>query len=70
VRDKSSLMSMILKVLLKYNPANVKNELKSNIRGISGLGVIDAYPHSNARRPSIEACRSQGTDVFLILFFG
>jgi hypothetical protein len=70
VRDKSPLMSMIFKVLLKYNPTNVKNELKSNIHGISRSGVIDEYPLPNARRPAIEACRSQGIDVFLSLFLG
>jgi hypothetical protein len=63
-------MSMILNVLLKYNPMNVKNELKSNIHGISQSGVIDSYPFPNAKRPSIEACRSQGVDVFLSLFPG
>ena len=61
-------MSMIFKVLLKYSPVNVKNDLNSNIPGISQSGVIDEYPLLNARRPTIEACRSQGTDVFLILF--
>jgi hypothetical protein len=68
VRDKSPLMSMILKALLKYNPVNVKNEPKSNIHGISESGVIGAYPLLNARRPTIEACRSQGIDAFLSLF--
>jgi hypothetical protein len=61
-------MSMILKVLLKYNLVNVKNDLKLSICGISQSEVIDAYPLQNARRPPIEACIFQGTDVFLILF--
>jgi hypothetical protein len=61
-------MLMIFKVLLKYSPTNVKNELKLNIIGIGRSGVIDEYPLLNTRMPSIEACRSQGNDVFLSLF--
>jgi hypothetical protein len=54
VRDKSTLMLMILKILLKYNPMNVKNDMKLNIHGISRSRVIDAYPLLNARRSAIK----------------
>lgn len=46
------------------------DELKSNTRGIIWSEVYDVNPLPNARKPTIEACRSQGTNWFLSLVPG